>query len=166
MVRLEEILSKINDLFAEEDFTPAAQRSWVEGVVTVLMDDDTIQTQAATNSKKQFMESPDLTDAVVEAVLGNQTSHNKMADIFFTDDKVRVALVHLLGELVHENLSGGQRLSSGQGLTTQRFLQALRIRADVESRVGRMGGQRDREPRWRDHPSQQRSTTWPWRPSP
>ncbi len=26
------------------------------------------------------------------------------ADIFFTDDKVKVALVHLLGSLVHENL--------------------------------------------------------------
>lgn len=104
MVRLQEILAKVNDLFAGEDFTPAEQRSWVEGVVTVLMDDDTIQTQATNNSKKQFMESPDLSDAVIEAVLGNQTTHNKMADIFFTDDKVKVALVHLLGELVHENI--------------------------------------------------------------
>ena len=51
------------------------------------------------------MESPDLSDAVVEVVLGNQTSHNKMADIFFTDDKIKVALVHLLGTLVHENLA-------------------------------------------------------------
>ncbi|MFC7497072.1 MULTISPECIES: type I restriction endonuclease subunit R [unclassified Nocardioides] len=109
MVRLAEILSKVNDLFAGEDFTPAEQQSWVEGVVTVLMDDDTIQTQASNNSKKQFMESPDLNDAVVEAVLGNQTSHNKMADIFFTDDKVKLALVHLLGELVHENIKAEEQ---------------------------------------------------------
>lgn len=104
MVRLQEVLAKVNDLFAGEDFTPAAQQSWVEGVVTVLMSDDTIQTQAANNSKKQFMESPDLNDAVVEAVLGNQTSHNKMADIFFTDEKIKAKVVYLLGELVHENL--------------------------------------------------------------
>jgi hypothetical protein len=39
-----------------------------------------------------------------EAVLGNQTSHHKMADYFFTDDRVKVQLVKLLGELVHENL--------------------------------------------------------------
>jgi len=103
LVRWETILAKVNDLFAGEDFTIAEQRSWVEGVVTVLMDDDTITTQAVTNSKKQFIESPDLTDAVVDAVLGNQTSHNKMADFFFTDDRVKIALVHLLGELVHEN---------------------------------------------------------------
>ena len=31
MVRLEEVLAKINDLFAGEDFTPAEQQSWVEG---------------------------------------------------------------------------------------------------------------------------------------
>ncbi|ROR89996.1 type I restriction endonuclease subunit R [Nocardioides aurantiacus] len=109
MVRLEAILAKVNDLFAGEDFTVAEQRSWVEGVVTVLMDDDTIQTQATNNSKKQFMESPDLNDAVVEAVLGNQTSHNKMADIFFTEDKIKVALVHLLGELVHENIKAEEQ---------------------------------------------------------
>ena len=109
MVRFEQILAKINELFAGEDFTIAEQQSWVEGVVTVLMDDNTIQTQAANNSKKQFMESPDLNDAVVEAVLGNQTSHNKMADIFFTDDRVKVALVHLLGELVHENIKAEEQ---------------------------------------------------------
>lgn len=105
MVRLEEILSKVNDLFTGEDFSAVEQRSWVEGVVTVLMDDNTIQAQATTNSKKQFMESPDLNDAVVEAVMGNQTSHNKMADLFFTDQRVKTVLVHLLGELVHENLA-------------------------------------------------------------
>ena len=68
------------------------------------MDDETIRAQAGANTKKQFVESPDLSDAVTEAVLGNQTSHNKMADYFFTDDRVKVQLVRLLGELVHENL--------------------------------------------------------------
>ena len=68
-----------------------------------------LQTQATNSSKTQFMESPDLNDAVVEAVLGNQTTHNRMADIFFTDDRVKVALVHLLGELVHVNLKAEEQ---------------------------------------------------------
>ena len=108
MVRLEQVLAKVNDLFAGEDFSPAEQRSWVEGVVTVLMDNDTIATQAGANSKKQFIDSPDLNEAVVEAVLGNQASHHKMADIFFTDDRIKVTLVHLLGELIHENGSAAR----------------------------------------------------------
>lgn len=41
---------------------------------------------------------------VTEAVLGNQTSHHKMADHFSTDDRIMVQLVKLLGDLVHENL--------------------------------------------------------------
>ena len=98
------MLAKINDLFSDEDFTPAEQQSWVEGLVTVLIDNDTIRAQASANTKKQFIESPDLSDAVTDAVMGNQTSHNKMADHFFTDDHVKVQLVRLLGELVHENL--------------------------------------------------------------
>lgn len=104
MMRLAEVLAKINDLFSSEDFTPAEQQSWVEGLVTVLMDDDTIRAQAGANTRKQFVESPDLTEAVTDAVIGNQTSHHKMADRFFTDESVKGQLVKLLGELVHENL--------------------------------------------------------------
>jgi hypothetical protein len=73
-------------------------------MITVLMDDETIRAQAGANTRKQFVESPDLSDAVTEAVLGNQTSHHKMADYFFTDDRVKIQLVKLLGELVHESL--------------------------------------------------------------
>ena len=110
MVRLAEVLSKINDLFSSEDFTAAEQQSWVEGLVTVLMDDDTVRSQAGANTRKQFVESPDLSEAVTNAVADNQTSHNKMADYFFTDLRVRQELVKLLGELVHENLAAAEAL--------------------------------------------------------
>lgn len=50
------------------------------------MDDDTIRGQTGANTKKQFVESPDLS----EAVLGNQTSHNKTATYFFTGERVKV----------------------------------------------------------------------------
>ncbi|MBO9522700.1 MAG: type I restriction endonuclease subunit R [Nocardioidaceae bacterium] len=106
MVRLEEVLAKINDLFAGEDFTPGQQQSWVEGLVTVLQEDPTIQQQAAANASKQFVESPDLADAVTDAVITTSNSHNKMAERFFGDEAFKVKLVALLGELVHENLRG------------------------------------------------------------
>ena len=106
LVRLEEVLTKINDLFADEDFTPGQQQSWVQSLVTVLEEDDTVQEQAAANGSKQFVESPDLAEAVTEAVLGTQESHNKMVDKFFGDDAFKTKLVKLLGELVHEDLNG------------------------------------------------------------
>lgn len=104
MVRLAEVLAKINDLFSGEDFTPGEQQSWVEGLVTVLMEDQTIQAQAGANTQKQFVESPDLSDAVTDAVLSNQTSHNKRADHYFADGRVKVEVVRVLGQLVYENL--------------------------------------------------------------
>ena len=72
---------------SDEDFTPAEQQSWVKGLVTVLIDNGTIRVQASANTTKQFIESPDLSDAVTDAAMSNQTSHNKMADHFFTDDQ-------------------------------------------------------------------------------
>ncbi|GAA3632923.1 type I restriction endonuclease subunit R [Microlunatus ginsengisoli] len=104
LVRLEEILAKINDLFSDEDFTPAEQQSWVQGLVTVLEDNDTIRAQAEANTRKQFVESPDLSDAVTDAVLSTQDSHNRMTEHYFTDEQVKTQLVRLLGELVHENV--------------------------------------------------------------
>lgn len=105
MVRLEEVLAKINDLFAGEDFTPGHQ-SWVEGLATVLQADTTIQEQVAANGTKQFVESPDLEDAVTEAVISSSDINNKAVDRFFGDDAFKHKLVRLLGELVHENLTG------------------------------------------------------------
>ena len=70
----------------------------------MLIDNDRIRAQAKANSRKQFVESPDPNDAVTDAVLNAQDSHNRMTDHFFTDERIKVQLVKLLGELVHENL--------------------------------------------------------------
>lgn len=56
------------------------------------------------NTRKQFVESPDLSDAVTDAVLGNTDSHGRMADLYLNDQARKEQLVKLLGELVHETL--------------------------------------------------------------
>lgn len=76
----------------------------MQGVVTVLTENPQIRTQAAANSRTQFVESPDLSDAVTDAVLGNQASHNGIVDYYFSRPEVQDELVKRLGELVHENL--------------------------------------------------------------
>jgi type I restriction enzyme R subunit len=104
MVRLAEILDRINELFADEDFNASGIESWVQGVVTVLGEDPQIRLQAAANSRTQFVESPDLSSAVTDAVLSNHDTHNNAVDFYFTHTEKQAALVKLLGELVHENL--------------------------------------------------------------
>jgi type I restriction enzyme, R subunit len=104
MVRLAEILERINELFAGEDFSPSNVESWVQGVVTVLTENEQIRTQASANSAKQFVESPDLGDAVNDAILGNQTTNDRLVDMYFSRPDMQSKLVRHLGELVHENL--------------------------------------------------------------
>ena len=41
---------------------------------------------------------------LTDAVLNAQDSHDWMADHRITDERIKVQLVKLLGELVHENL--------------------------------------------------------------
>ena len=105
MVLLEEVLAKINGLFDGEDFTPGQQRSWVEGLVTVLVENHTVRTQATANSTQQFVESPDLSDAVTDAVLSSSDAHARMMDMFFADDTFKIEFVKLLGNLVHDDVN-------------------------------------------------------------
>ena len=104
LMRLAEILARINELFAGEDFSASGLESWVQGVVTVLGDDPQIRLQAAVNTERQFTESPDLGDAVTDAVISNQSTHNGIVDLFFGRPELKSQLIRRLGELVWENL--------------------------------------------------------------
>jgi len=101
MVAFAEVIERLNDLFGDEDFTPGQKASFVEGLLRTLLENHLLVTQAQTNTKEQFLDSPDLDDAVIGAVSDNQGSHNKMADVFFDDTSRRIDLVERIGALVH-----------------------------------------------------------------
>ena len=105
LARLAEILGRLNELFADEDFSASGIESWAQGVVTVLIDDERIKTQAGVNSQKQFLESPDLTDAVTDAVLSNQSTNNRLVDHLFARDDRRNEFIKLLGTLAYEEFA-------------------------------------------------------------
>lgn len=109
LARLAEILARINELFADEDFSESGVQSWVEGVVTVLTENPQLRTQAAANTRKQFVESPDLNDVVTDAVLSNQDTNNRIVDYYLARPEMRGRLVQLLGALVHENVQGEEK---------------------------------------------------------
>lgn len=112
LVQLEEILTRINSLFDNEDWDTNHTQSWVEGVVTVLIENHTVTTQAAANSPQQFAASPDLGDAVNGAVLTSNAetnaevaSHNQLVDMFFGNPEFQINFVKLIGELVHAHVN-------------------------------------------------------------
>ncbi|GGV51020.1 hypothetical protein GCM10010293_62530 [Streptomyces griseoflavus] len=93
MVAFQAVLDRLNDLFGNEDFTPAQKVSFLEALLGTLLDDEDLVQQTKVNSPTQFAESPDFDDAVMGAVADNQGAHNKMSDYFFTSTPGRAQLI-------------------------------------------------------------------------
>jgi type I restriction enzyme R subunit len=105
MVAFQEIVDRLNELFGDEDFTKEQKESFLEGLLSTLLSDPTLVTQAKANKESQFLESPDLADAIIDAVEGNQSSHNRIAEYFFAETAGRDDLIERIGALVHMHAS-------------------------------------------------------------
>lgn len=61
-------------------------------------------TQTELNSPRQFLDIPDLSDAVN----GNQSTHNRVSEYFYSDSLVRARLIPKMGQLVYRHASGAR----------------------------------------------------------
>ncbi|HRE02393.1 MAG TPA: hypothetical protein PLV68_13905, partial [Ilumatobacteraceae bacterium] len=102
MVALQEVIDRLNDLFADAALTAGQKQTFVEGLLHTLLADATLVAQAQANTKKQFLESPRLTDGVLDAVADNQAAHDAMADTFSTDTATRNDIIRLVGAALYE----------------------------------------------------------------
>ncbi len=107
LVKMQAILARLNELFAEEDFTPVQKEAWLEGLLGALLGDARLVAQAKVNAEPQFLESPDLRDGVTAALLGNHTAHGKMVDLYSADDRIQAELIKGLGALLHVHANTG-----------------------------------------------------------
>ncbi|WP_129978013.1 type I restriction endonuclease [Rhodococcus sp. Q1] len=101
-VALQVVIDKMNDLFGAEAFTDSQVREFVHGLVQRLLAYPDLVKQTTVNSKKQFIESQDFQEAVVEAVVDNQEAHNTMADYFFSDGPAISAVIIALADAFYE----------------------------------------------------------------
>ncbi|MFT4186979.1 MAG: hypothetical protein QM621_00180 [Aeromicrobium sp.] len=102
MVALQEVIDRINDLFGAEEFTESQPESFVRGLIDRMLEDDALVQQARVNSARQFAESPDFDEAVVDAVTDNHDAHAKIADFFWSDAPGRAGLILALANAFHE----------------------------------------------------------------
>lgn len=94
--RLAEILAKLNDLF-QGDVTDDDQLIYVNNVLKgKLMESQTLVQQATHNSKEQFSNSPDLTKAILDAVIDAFEAHSTMSKQALDSAKVREGLKAVL----------------------------------------------------------------------
>ena len=94
-VLLSEIIEKVNDIF-EGELTDDDKLVYVNHVKTKLMESDVLRQQAASNSKQQFANSPDLPVELMNAIIGAFEAHGKMSTQALNSEKVRHGLLDIL----------------------------------------------------------------------
>jgi type I restriction enzyme R subunit len=89
---LVEIIQKVNGLF-EGDLTDDDQLVYVNGVLKgKLLENETLIQQAANNSKEQFANSPDLSQALMHAIMDALDAHTTMSTQALGSERVRDGL--------------------------------------------------------------------------
>jgi type I restriction enzyme R subunit len=93
---LTEIIHKVNGLF-EGELTDDDQLVYVNGAIKgKLLENDTLMQQAASNSKEQFANSPDLKDALLHAIMDALEAHTTMSTQALGSERVREGLKDVL----------------------------------------------------------------------
>ncbi|MGB4226264.1 MAG: DEAD/DEAH box helicase family protein [Candidatus Dechloromonas phosphoritropha] len=89
---LAEIIEKVNGLF-EGDLSDNDQLVYVNGVIKgKLLENDTLVQQAANNSKEQFANSPDLSQAILHAIMDALDAHTTMSSQALNSQKIQDGL--------------------------------------------------------------------------
>lgn len=91
-----EIIQKVNGLF-EGELTDDDQLVYVNGVLKgKLLENTTLLQQAASNTKEQFANSPDLKDALMHAIMDALDAHAAMSTQALGSERVREGLRDIL----------------------------------------------------------------------
>ena len=89
---LDEIIEKVNGLF-EGELSDDDQLVYVNGVIKgKLLENETLIQQAANNSKEQFANSPDLSKALLNAIMDALDAHTSMSTQALDSQRVRDGL--------------------------------------------------------------------------
>ena len=93
---LNEIIEKVNGLF-EGDVSDGDKLVYVNGVIKgKLLENETLVRQAASNSKNQFDNSPDVMPALVDAIIDAGDAHQSMMSQALGSERVLQGLIEFL----------------------------------------------------------------------
>jgi type I restriction enzyme R subunit len=93
---LREIIAQVNELF-EGNLTEDDKLVYVNNVLKgKLMESEVLAQQAASNTKEQFANSPDLANEILAAIMDALTAHTSMSTQALNSEKVRQGLQDVL----------------------------------------------------------------------
>ena len=90
------MIEKLNDLFSGET-TDQDQLVYVNHVIKgKLLESQTLRQQAASNTKEQFANSPDLAKELLNAIIGALDAHTAMSTQALNSEQIRSGLKDVL----------------------------------------------------------------------
>jgi type I restriction enzyme R subunit len=93
---LNEIIARVNDLFGT-DTTDGDKLVYVNSVLKgKLLESEVLTQQAASNTKEQFANSPDLTNEILNAVIDAFAANSSLSKQALDSEKVRTGLKEIL----------------------------------------------------------------------
>lgn len=98
---LNEAIAKLNSLFELEGVNENDSRNILVWVSDKAMENQTVRNQAEKNSRDQFLESKQLKDVVLEALVSTRENAESMSAELLSDQHKIDVLTRLVGELLH-----------------------------------------------------------------
>jgi type I restriction enzyme R subunit len=102
LVLLAELIAKINDLFGGE-LTNEQIEAFVKPVAAMAESNNEVQQQIDHNAEDQFLDSPDLRDAVIDAALSSEAAVGKLTGATTGDDMTAEQLIRLIGSFMYRS---------------------------------------------------------------
>ncbi|MEZ6093114.1 MAG: hypothetical protein R3C03_02585 [Pirellulaceae bacterium] len=98
---LKEIIAKVNDLFTGE-LTDDDKLVYVNNVIKgKLLESEVLIKQAASNTKEQFSNSPDLSKELTNAIISALDAHTEMSTQALNSDATKAQLLRILLDYSH-----------------------------------------------------------------
>ena len=103
VVRLEELLNKLNDLFPE--ITDTDRINLFNNAKTKMLDSEELRKQAHANTEDQFIQSPKFEEEMLDSLISSMDSHRAMTTKLLNDDKLRARFKDLLARSVFKDIN-------------------------------------------------------------
>jgi type I restriction enzyme R subunit len=105
LIRLEELVNKLNDLFPEISETDRI--NLFRNAHSKMMENEELNKQAKANDESQFVQSPRFETEMLDCLISSMDSHRAMTTKLLNDEKLRQRFKELLAKSVFKEMRAG-----------------------------------------------------------
>jgi type I restriction enzyme R subunit len=102
LVRLEELVNKLNDLFPE--ISEIDRINLFRNAHSKMMENEELNKQARANDESQFIQSPRFETEMLDCLISSMDSHKAMTTKLLNDEKLRQRFKELLAKSVYNEM--------------------------------------------------------------